>query len=180
MAGTVVVGLFDRWADAYAAVLAIEAAGIRDREVSIVGNRREENAMEQATAAVDPAESAMEGAGSGAASGVIVGTGVGLLAGLGALLIPGLGPVLAAGPLVTAFTGAGIGAAAGAVTGGLVGALSGIGVPEHLAAYCEEGLRRGGTLVLVKCDETDAPQAADIMRRNRAVTVDCGAKPAPS
>jgi hypothetical protein len=119
----------------------------------------------------------MEGAGSGAASGVVVGTGVGLLAGLGALLIPGLGPVLAAGPLVTALTGAGIGAAAGAVTGGLVGALSGIGVPESVAAHYEEGVRRGGTLVIVKCGEIDASQVYDILKQNRAVKIERGGAP---
>jgi hypothetical protein len=165
-----IVGLFERWADAQAAVHEIEAAGVRDREISIIGNRSE---GEYVTAEKSgPAGAALEGAGTGAASGGMIGAGVGLLAGLGALAIPGIGPIVGAGPIVAALTGAGVGAATGAVTGGLVGALSGLGVPAHHAGYYEEGVRRGGTLVIVRCSEIDHERVLAAMNRHNVVDIE--------
>ena len=96
----------------------------------------------------------------------------GLLIGIGALAVPGIGPVLAAGPLAgalgTALAGAGIGAAAG----GLVGALAGLGVPEEHAEYYAEGVRRGGTLVSVQTDDVNADAAAEAMRAAGALDVE--------
>jgi uncharacterized protein (TIGR02271 family) len=91
----------------------------------------------------------------------------GLLVGLGALAIPGIGPVLAAGPLVSALAGAGIGAA----TGGLLGALVNAGIPEEHAGYYAEGVRRGGTLVTVQTDDDMAQTAVDILNRFGPVDV---------
>jgi hypothetical protein len=85
----------------------------------------------------------------------------GLVIGLGALTIPGLGPVIAAGPLASALIGAGL----GAVAGGVLGALVGWGIPEEHAEYYAEGVRRGGTLVAVKADESQVNDVSDIMRR---------------
>jgi hypothetical protein len=95
----------------------------------------------------------------------VLGGGAGLLAGIGALAIPGLGPVVAAGWLVAALTGAG----AGAATGGLLGALTTAGVDEADAHVYAEGVRRGGNLVTVRTDETRAAQAESILARHGPV-----------
>jgi hypothetical protein len=160
-----IVGLFDRWEDARAAVGDIQAAGLGTGRVSIIRGR-----VDAATGIPgqphDVGEAALDGAGTGALSGAMIGTGAGLLTGLGLLAIPGIGPVAAAGPILAGLTGAGLGAAAGAVTGGLVGALSQVGVPEHEVGYYEEGVRRGGTLVVATCDEREVPLVVDALRRH--------------
>jgi uncharacterized protein (TIGR02271 family) len=99
--------------------------------------------------------------------------------GAGLLAIPGIGPVLAAGPLsaaigTTAATlGAGaIGAGIGAATGGLIGALVGAGVPKEEAEYYAEGVRRGGTLVTVSAPDDRTQLAVDLMQRNGAIDID--------
>jgi len=113
-----------------------------------------------------------EAAGTGAVGGGILGGLAGLLVGLGALTIPGIGPVLAAGPLAaalgTTLAGAGIGAAAG----GLVGALVGIGVPEEEAEYYAEGVRRGGVLVSVHASDATADDATSALRSSGALDVE--------
>jgi hypothetical protein len=96
--------------------------------------------------------------------------------GIGAIAIPGIGPVLAAGALGTALAsalaGAGVGAAAGAVTGGIVGALMDVGIPEEDAHFYAEGVKRGNVLVTVHADDTRASIAVGIMRQAGAVDVD--------
>jgi hypothetical protein len=94
--------------------------------------------------------------------------------GLGALTIPGLGPVLAAGPLAIALStllGAGVGAAAGGVTGGLLGALIGLGIPEEEAEYYAEGVRRGGVLVTTQVQDGIADQIVNILDRHHPVDI---------
>lgn len=104
------------------------------------------------------------GAGLGAAFGGLVG----LLAGLGALVIPGIGPIVAAGPLASTLAGATVGAA----TGGLVGALSEIGVPEEEARHYAEAVRRGGTVIAVRAvDEHMVDRARVIMDRHGALNL---------
>ena len=100
----------------------------------------------------DPEQGASTGAGTGASLGTVLGGGAGLLAGLGMLAIPGVGPIVAAGWLIATLTGAGVGAAAG----GLVGSLTGAGVSEADAQVHAEGVRRGGTLVTVRTDDSMA------------------------
>jgi hypothetical protein len=98
----------------------------------------------------------------------------GVLVGLGALAIPGIGPVIAAGPLAAALTGlagAGAGAVAGGVTGGLIGALVDMGVPQETAQYYAEGIRRGGTLVTVRSDDTFTDRVVDILNRHDPVDI---------
>ncbi len=109
-------------------------------------------------------EGVTKGVGAGAALGGIGG----LVIGLAGLAIPGIGPVVAAGPIATALAGAGI----GAVAGGVIGALTNLGVPEEEAHYYAEGVKRGGVLVTVATDEAGAEKAADIMRRHGAVDID--------
>jgi hypothetical protein len=161
MATRTLARIFDSYADASAAVGELEAAGFLRDDISLISNR-------QATTADDGTvtETAPEsGAGTGATIGAVIGGGAGLLAGLGALAIPGLGPVVAAGWLIATLTGAGVGAAAG----GLLGALTNAGIDEEHAHVYAEGVRRGGTLVTLRTDETRATEAEAIMARHNAV-----------
>jgi hypothetical protein len=108
-----------------------------------------------------------------AAEGASFGAVVGTLVGLGAAIIPGIGPVLAAGPLAAALTGGVIGAAAGAATGGLVAGLIDMEMPEEEAGYYAEGVRRGGTLVLVNAlNDEQADEVLDIMEAYDPVDID--------
>ncbi|HYQ14134.1 MAG TPA: hypothetical protein VEQ58_00190 [Polyangiaceae bacterium] len=96
---------------------------------------------------------------------VVVGGTIGLLAGIGALAIPGLGPFIAAGPLMAALSGA----AAGAAIGGVAGALIGLGIPE-LEAKAYEGKLRGGNILVAAHVSTDEQEKAarEIFRREGA------------
>jgi hypothetical protein len=108
---------------------------------------------------------APEGAAAGAATGAAVGGVLGYFAGIGALTIPGIGPLLAAGPLVAALAGVG---AAGAA-GGLIGALVGLGIPEYEAKRYEGRLRDGGILLSVHCDDAEwAGRAKNILKQTGA------------
>src|SRR6266704_7005546 len=97
------------------------------------------------------ATKAPEGATTGAATGGATGGVIGLLAGIGALAIPGVGPFIAAGPIMAALSGAAVGAA----TGGLVGALVGMGIPEYEAKRYEGRVREGVVLTSVQCDTSE-------------------------
>ena len=109
------------------------------------------------------ATKAPEGATTGAVAGGAIGGTVGLLAGIGSLAIPGLGPFIAAGPIMAALSGA----AAGAATGGVVGALVGLGIPEYEAKAYEERIKKGGYLVAVHVEDGDKGNVVrDIMKRN--------------
>lgn len=94
---------------------------------------------------------APEGTTAGAATGGLIGGTLGLLAGIGALAVPGIGPLIAAGPIVAALAGLG----AGGAVGGIVGALVGMGIPEYEAKRYEGAVRGGGTLLSVHCDTSD-------------------------
>lgn len=91
---------------------------------------------------------APEGAATGVTAGGLVGGSLGLLAGIGALTIPGVGPLIAAGPIMGALAGLGVGGA----VGGVVGALVGMGIPEFEAKRYEGAIKEGGTLLSVHCD----------------------------
>ena len=161
--------LFDNHADAAAVVQALEAAGFSHDDVSIVASNsdtRYTTGTPVGSTGADTgvaAEEGATGAGTGATLGTILGGGAGLLAGIGALAIPGVGPVVAAGWLISTLTGAGIGAAVVGSVGGLVGSLTHAGVPEQDAHVYAEGVRRGGSLVTVRVDESRAAQAEGIL-----------------
>ena len=104
-------------------------------------------------------------------AGTMIGGGLGLAAGLGALAIPGVGPVVAAGWLVATLTGAGVGAVVGAGGGGLIGSLTHAGVPEDDAHLYAEGVRRGGSLVTVRADDTRAAEVESILNGGNAVNL---------
>jgi hypothetical protein len=106
-----------------------------------------------------------EGAATGAAAGGAIGGTLGLLAGIGSLAIPGLGPFIAAGPIMAALGGA----AAGATAGGLTGALIGLGIPEYEAKQYESKVKGGNILISVHTDDGDErSRAKDIYTRNHA------------
>ena len=107
------------------------------------------------------ATKAPEGATTGAATGGLTGGVIGLLAGIGALAIPGVGPFIAAGPIMAALSGAAI----GATTGGVVGGLIGMGIPEIEAKRYEEKLKKGNYLIAVHTDESeDVDRAKDVFK----------------
>jgi Protein of unknown function (DUF3341) len=99
---------------------------------------------------------APEGATTGAGTGALLGGGLGWLVGIGALAIPGLGPFIAAGPIMAALAGAGVGGA----VGGLTGALIGMGIPEYEAKRYEGRVKDGGILVSVHSDSSDETKRA--------------------
>jgi hypothetical protein len=99
---------------------------------------------------------APEGTTAGATTGGVIGGTLGLLAGIGALAIPGVGPLIAAGPIMATLAGVGVGRA----VGGLVGALVGMGIPEYEAKRYEGAVKGGGTLLSVHCDTSDQVDAA--------------------
>ncbi len=166
--------LYDSYDTAQRVVNELEAAGFSHDNVSIVANQGTTSAADTSattgtmtSGTVTPAEAAGTGAGTGASIGTIVGGGAGLLAGIGALAIPGIGPVVAAGWLIATLTGAGAGAAAG----GLLGSLTGAGVPEENAHVYAEGVRRGSTLVTVRADDARTGEAESIMNRYQPVDI---------
>jgi hypothetical protein len=168
-----IVGLFDRLTEAQTAVQALVDAGFRHDDISLVANDRRGEYARSVGGTGHTA--AGEGAAAGALGGGVLGGFLGLLVGVGALAIPGIGPVIAAGPLAAALGTAGataaVGAGLGAATGGVLGALIGAGVPEEDAHVYAEGVRRGGALVTVSASDTLAQTAADILRRAGAVDI---------
>ncbi|PDT32561.1 MULTISPECIES: general stress protein [Sinorhizobium] len=156
-----VTGLFDDYEDARDAVSDLEAAGVPSDDISIVANNADDRYSTEGS-------DAAEGAGTGAGLGALGGGVVGLLTGLGLMAIPGVGPVVAAGWLASTAAGAAAGAVAGGAAGGLIGALTDSGVDEEDAHVYAEGVRRGGTLVTAKVDDSLALKAEAILQqRNR-------------
>ncbi len=116
---------------------------------------------------------APEGALAGATAGGAVGGTLGLLVGLGALAIPGLGPFIAAGPIVAALAGAGAGGAIGTLTGALVG----MGIPEYEAKRYESFVHQGGSLLSVHADDREwAKRARQTLDRYGAKGIDSEAE----
>lgn len=148
--------LYDSHDDALTAVRSLEAAGFGHDHIGLVGP---DGQTGPDAAETDPMTT---GAAAGAAVGSAVGGSLGLLAGLGAIVIPGVGPVVAAGWIVTMLTGAGVGAAVGGSAGGLVGALIDAGVPEAEARSHAEAVRAGASLVAARVDATNAEAAQRI------------------
>jgi hypothetical protein len=109
----------------------------------------------------EKATKAPEGATAGASTGAVLGGTLGLLAGIGALAIPGVGPLIAAGPIMAALAGLGVGGA----VGGFTGALIGLGIPEYEAKRYEGRIKEGGILLSVHCDTSDQiKRGKDIMK----------------
>ena len=144
---TAVFGIYKSSGQAENAVDRIVAAGFSNNDISVLlpdTQSSKEFAHEKNT-------KAPEGAVTGVTTGGVVGGTLGLLAGIGALAIPGLGPFIAAGPIMGALAGLGVGGA----VGGLVGALVGMGIPEYEAKRYEGRIKNGGVLLSVHCDTSE-------------------------
>jgi hypothetical protein len=159
-----VIGLVSTQAQAENIVGQLQRAGFSNNDISALfpdkkGTR--DFAHEQNT-------KAPEGAVAGASAGGAIGGTVGLLAGIGAIAIPGLGPFIAAGPIMAALSGA----AAGAAVGGLAGALIGLGIPELEAKQYEGKIRSGNILLSVHVEDRDErARAKKILEAGGAVDI---------
>ena len=149
---TAVFGIFTTEAEAERTVDQLLAAGFSNSDISVL---LPDNETTRAFAH-EKHTKAPEGATTGVTTGGVVGGTLGLLAGIGALAIPGVGPLIAAGPIVAALAGVG----AGGAVGGLLGALVGMGIPEYEAKRFEGAVKDGGTLVSVHCDYSDEVSTA--------------------
>lgn len=165
MAVITLTRLYDRREDAVAVVQALEQAGFRHDDLSIVWRGTTTAPSPVAGRGDTVATAAGEGSatGTGATIGTVLGGGAGLLAGIGAVAIPGVGPVVAAGWLIATLTGAGVGALVGGGAGGIIGALTSSGVSEADANVYAEGIRRGGTLVTLRTDTARQAEAERIL-----------------
>lgn len=144
---TAVFGIFESAATADRAIDALVKAGISPSSVSAL---LPEN-LGSKEIGTEKSTKAPEAATAGASSGAVLGGALGLLVGVGAITIPGLAPLLVAGPLTATLAGVG----AGGVVGGLAGALVGFGIPEYEAKRYEGRLEKGAILVSVHCDTSD-------------------------
>ncbi len=160
MAGknTAAFGIFPTRSAAETAVDRLTAAGFTHQDVSVLmadRNSSKDFATEKNT-------KAPEGTTTGVGVGGAIGGTLGLLAGIGALAIPGVGPLIAAGPIMGALAGLGVGGA----VGGLVGALVGMGIPEYEAKRYEGHIKDGGILVSVHCESSEeVSRAKDILKQ---------------
>ncbi|MFE4428403.1 general stress protein [Peribacillus butanolivorans] len=143
-----IIGVYETGEEAIKAVEALQAQGYNREDISFVAKDKEE----LRTVNEETGTKVEEGLAAGAATGGILGGAAGLLAGVGALAIPGIGPVLAAGPLAATLAGAAVGAG----TGGLAGTLIGLGIPEEKANRYETDVKNGKLLVLVDADARKA------------------------
>jgi hypothetical protein len=164
MAGknTAAFGIFATRTDVERAVDALRAEGFRNTDISVL------YPLNQGTKdfAHEQASKAPEGATTGAVTGAVLGGALGWLAGIGSLAIPGLGPFIAAGPIMAALAGAGAGGAVGGVTGALVG----MGIPEYEAKRYEGRVKDGGILLSVHCDNSEWTQRAKEILENMGAT----------
>jgi len=158
-----IVAMYDDINNARQSLQELVALGIDRNRISLIAGDHENRYATK----LDQADTG-DAIGGGVATGAVVGGLGGLLLGLGALAIPGIGPVIAAGPLVSALVGAGVGAA----VGGLVGALVEAGVPEEQAGYYAEGVRRGSTLVTVETPDALVDETVALLERNHPIDID--------
>ncbi|WP_342664028.1 general stress protein [Peribacillus kribbensis] len=160
-----VVGVYDDGNSAIAAVEDLQEQGYARDEISVIAKDPEE-AREITD---ETGTKAGEGAAAGATTGGVLGGLTGFLAGVGALAIPGIGPILAAGPIAATIAGA----ATGAGAGGIAGALIGMGIPDEEAERYESDLKSGKILVLVDADSRRG-MTAGTMERDRSGVLNPG------
>jgi len=166
MAGknTAAFGIYSDRVNVERAVDVLKAEGYRNTDISVL--------FPETTGTKDFAHEkhtkAPEGATTGAGTGAVIGGTLGWLAGIGSLAIPGLGPFIAAGPIMAALAGVGVGGA----VGGIVGALVGMGIPEYEAKRYEGRIKKGGILLSVHCDNSDwTKKAKEILKNTGAEDV---------
>ena len=144
---TAVLGIYTTVAAADSATDSLVKAGFSSADISAL---LPEN-LGSRPIATEKATKAPEGATTGAGTGAVLGGALGVLAGVGLLAIPGLGPFIAAGPIMAGLAGLGVGGAVGGVTGALIG----MGIPEYEAKRYEGRLKKGGILLSVHCDTSE-------------------------
>jgi hypothetical protein len=158
---TSVFGIYGSRLSAESGVDALMAAGFSANDISVLLS----DEVSTKDFAHEKHTKAPEGGTTGAVAGGALGGTLGLLAGIGAIAIPGLGPFIAAGPIMATLAGAG----AGGALGTLIGALSGLGIPEYEAKRYEGRVKGGGVLVSAHCDTSDEIDTAkDVLKRTGA------------
>ena len=158
MAKTAVFGIYPAYASVESGVAALRTAGFNSQDISVLfpeGSSSKAFAHEKNT-------KAPEGATAGVGTGAVLGGTLGWLVGAGALAIPGLGPFIAAGPIMAALAGVGVGGAVGGITGALIG----MGIPEYEAKRYEGRVKDGGILLSVHCDSSDLKKLAKEVLEN--------------
>jgi hypothetical protein len=158
---TAVFGIYPNYSSVESGVEALKVGGFRNTDISVLFP---ENAGSK-DFAHEKGTKAPEGAAAGAGTGAVAGGVLGWLVGIGTLAIPGVGPFIAAGPIVAALAGAGV----GGTVGGITGALIGLGIPEYEAKRYEGRVRSGGILLSVHSDSTEwTKRAKEILERTGA------------
>src|SRR5271163_3128471 len=158
---TAVFGIYKSTEQAERAVDQIMAAGFSNNDISVLLP----DIRSSKVFAHEKNTKAPEGTTAGVTTGGALGGTLGFLAGIGALAIPGVGPFIAAGPIVGALAGLG----AGAAVGGLIGALVGMGIPEYEAKRYEGRVKAGGVLLSVHCDTSnEISRAKDLLKATGA------------
>jgi hypothetical protein len=163
MAGknTAVFGIYSNRESVEQGIQALRDANFRVEDISILYPENEGNK----DFAHVKGTKAPEGASAGAAGGAVIGGVLGWLAGIGAIAIPGIGPFIAAGPIMAALAGVGVGGTVGGISGSLIG----MGIPEYEAKRYEGRVRKGGYLVSVHCDDAAwTRRARDILQQTGA------------
>lgn len=159
-----IVGVFHTEYEASQAIEELKSHGFLTEDISVIArNKRDVEAINEETGTKAP-----EGMASGAATGGLLGGVTGLLAGIGALAIPGIGPIIAAGPIAATLTGVAIGAG----TGGLVGGLIGLGIPEDEAQSYENDVDEGRILVMVDADGTRVNDVYTVFRNHNSANAE--------
>ncbi|UQZ35132.1 hypothetical protein C2I18_17320 [Paenibacillus sp. PK3_47] len=159
-----IVGVFYTEHEASSAIEDLKNHGFLTEDISVIArNKRDVEAISDETGTKAP-----EGMASGAATGGILGGLTGLLAGIGALAIPGIGPIIAAGPIAATLTGAAVGAG----TGGLVGGLIGLGIPEDEAQTYDNYVDEGRILVMVDADSSQVNDVYTVFRNHNSANAD--------
>lgn len=160
-----VIGIAPDFTVADALVRDLTASGFANSEISILAPDTPGSRM-----AYEKHSKAPEGTATGAATGGVIGGALGLLAGIGAIAIPGVGPFIAAGPVMALLSGAAVGSAVGGISGGLIG----MGIPEFEAKQYEGNLVDGNVLVSVHTDDKDlADRAKKIFEADGATEINC-------
>jgi hypothetical protein len=160
-----VFGIFSTLASVEAATNSILRAGFTNADVSVLMPESLGGPKDMGT---EKATKAPEGAAAGVTAGGVIGGTLGVLAGVGLLAIPGLGPFIAAGPIMAGLAGLGVGGAVGGFTGALVG----MGIPEFEAKRYEGRLQKGGILLSVHCDTSEQiKRAKDVLKASGAEDV---------
>lgn len=163
-----VVGSFNSFDDAAGAARGLRAAGFLESDVNVVANDVWRS-LGNGTAATMPAtDEQASAAATSVVAGCAVGSATGFAVSLLGLTIPGLGPILAAGPIAAALAGSGI----GAVAGGLIGGLTDLGITPSTAAHCVKAVCRGAALVTVSADASRVHEAETIMRSHEAFDIE--------